>query len=128
MSHLPASPGEALLAGLSALLERQAQALLEGRADELPALDASIRQGLLALRRGAQAGVPLGSPQVLVELQQQAAANQAMLQRRAGEVQQRLAALGAGSARFEDARARNTYAPVGGLASAGQRGQALARA
>lgn len=125
----PAAPqGHPLLARVHDVLLQQEQALRDGHADALPALDAQLQQALLMLRRACAGGGLQLAPQVLQALSQHAGRNQALLQRRQLAVAEALGALGAGQPLHEGVRSRSTYTPGGQVAAGRACQRSLARA
>ncbi|MBL0423321.1 hypothetical protein JI739_23495 [Ramlibacter sp. AW1] len=110
----PAVPG---LAGLQALMERQRSALVEGRADDLHALGAQIRQQIAQIKQAAgQVGPPPADAQArseIEQLNQLATMNLELLQRRLVETQSAIGALGAGVPALEESKAMTTYEAAG---------------
>lgn len=123
MPATPALKAPAAVAQLTALLGEHGDAILHGRADELPALHRAIQAGL---RQLVVSGWRIRSPQDRVWLQtllQTTQACQTMLARRQLDVQQSLDALGAGSAALQEAQAQRLYAPAGRMGAPVLRGQ-----
>ena len=123
MTAALAAPAPSLLDALGALLDRQAQAILEGRADDLAPLDAAIQMGLRQL--AASGWRPRNPAEVaaLRALQQRARAGQAMLARRQMDVQQVLDALGQGSESLQHTQSQRLYASAGRMGAPVLRGQ-----
>lgn len=124
MPALPALKAPAAVAQLSTLLQRHGDAILHGRADELPALHQAIQTGL---RQLVASGWRIRTRDDRVWLQtllQTTEASQTMLARRQLAVQQSLDALGAGSAALQEVQAQRLYAPAGRMGAPVLRGQA----
>ncbi|MFD0669568.1 hypothetical protein ACT80S_17740 [Ramlibacter sp. MAHUQ-53] len=130
MQRVPAQPRPALppaslgLAGLWALLETQATALREGRADDLPALTAQMQSALVHAQRFSMTA----PPEQLQALRQLAAANLALAQRRLGDVEAAQEALLPAIPAMQEAQRRSTYAPAGRLGVPRISGRSLGRA
>ena len=117
-----------LVEAISRLLAQQAQAIHDGRADDLPALAHLLAQHM-ALMRSVRAGSATPAWRIaLQELQQRAAANLDMLNRRQRDVQRSLDALGAGSALLQHNQNNRVYAAAGMLSAGPLRGQSYATA
>lgn len=124
MPAIPALKPPAAVAQLTALLAEHGDAILHGRADELPALHKAIQTGL---RQLVASGWRIRSPQDRVWLQtllQSTQASQTMLARRQMAVQQSLDALGSGSAALQEVQAQRLYASAGRMGAPVLRGQA----
>lgn len=122
------TPAEPLLASVRELLRQQEQALRAGDADALPALASQLQQALLDLRRAWERTGTSWPRDLLGALSQQAARNQALLQRRQHAVAEALSTLGAGQAGHEGARSRSTYTLAGQVAPGRMGQRSLARA
>jgi hypothetical protein len=123
MPATPALKPPAAVAQLTALLAEHGDAILHGRADELPALHRAIQAGL---RQLVVSGWRIRSPQDRVWLQtllQTTQASQTMLARRQMDVQQSLDALSAGSPALQEAQNQRLYAHAGRMGAPVLRGQ-----
>jgi len=125
---MPGTPFPAL-DELARLLEEQAEALLHGHADLLPALARELHRRLTNLQTLAahMAWTPEARER-LATLRVRAHANQVMAARRQVDVQKSLDALGAHAPRLQNAQAQQVYGNAGGMGLGGVRGQALGRA
>jgi hypothetical protein len=122
MPTVPVLKAPAAVAQLTALLAQHGDAILHGRADELPALHRAIQTGMHQL---VASGWRIRSRDDRVWLQtllKTTEASQTMLARRQLAVQQSLDALGAGSAALQEVQAQRLYAPAGRMGAPVLRG------
>lgn len=113
MPTVPALKAPAAVAQLTALLAQHGDAILHGRADELPALHQAIQTGLRQLVASGWRIRSRDDRMWLQNLLKTTEASQTMLARRQLAVQQSLDALGAGSAALQEVQAQRLYAPAG---------------
>lgn len=123
MAAPPALKAPAAVAQLTALLAEHGDAILHGRADELPALHRAIQVGLRQLVASGWRIRGRQDREWLQNLLQSTQASQTMLARRQLAVQQSLDALGAGSASLHEVQAQRLYAPAGRMGAPVLRGQ-----
>ncbi len=119
----PALKAPAAVAQLSALLQQHSDAILHGRADELPALHQAIQTGM---RQLVASGWRIRSRDDRVWLQsllKTTEAAQTMLARRQLAVQQSLDALAHSSASLQAVQSQRLYAPAGRMGAPVLRGQ-----
>lgn len=117
--------GPALLDTAAAALERLRAALLDGRADELPALSSALSAALKSLQPWRPQGLAAADTERLATLVRDARRTFLLLQLRQRDSEAALGALGAQHAGLQEAQARRTYAPAGHLAATSMRGRAL---
>lgn len=115
----------ALLDTAAAAVERLRAALLEGRADELPALSSALSAALKALQPWRPHGFAPNDTERLGALVRDTRRTFLLLQLRRRDNEAALGALGAQHAGLQEAQARRTYAPAGQLSAASMRGRAL---
>ena len=119
---------DAALDALDTLLDEQAQAVLEGHADALAPLSATLNSRLAALRL-AVTRLPSEAQQArLRALHSRARANLEMLNRRQLDVQRSLDALGNGNTLLQDGQNNRVYAAAGRLAAPAWRTRACFQA
>lgn len=123
MAAPPALKAPAAVAQLTALLAEHGDAILHGRADELPALHRAIQVGLRQLVASGWRIRGRQDREWLQNLLQSTQASQTMLARRQMAVQQSLDALGAGSASLHEVQAQRLYAAAGRMGAPVLRGQ-----
>jgi hypothetical protein len=119
----------AALAALEPLLTLQADALRDGDAEALGPLTTALRPQLAVLARVLARGpLPAGLRPRIVALSAQCEAAQTLLARRALDVEQSLAALGAGQERTQDLKLRGTYGATGAMGAGTWRSGAVEKA
>ncbi|MGE0330406.1 MAG: hypothetical protein AB7P37_06910 [Ramlibacter sp.] len=123
MAALPALKAPAAVAQLTTLLAQHGDAILHGRADELPALHQAIQAGLRQLVASGWRIRSRDDRLWLQNLLQTTEASQTMLARRQLAIQQSLDALGAGSAALKEVQAQRLYASAGRMGAPVLRGQ-----
>lgn len=123
MAALPALKAPAAVAQLTTLLAQHGDAILHGRADELPALHQAIQAGLRQLVASGWRIRSRDDRLWLQHLLKTTEASQTMLARRQLAVQQSLDALGAGSAALQEVQAQRLYARAGRMGAPVLRGQ-----
>jgi len=123
MPALPALKAPAAVAQLTTLVAQHGDAILHGRADELPALHQAIQTGLRQLVASGWRIRSREDRQWLQNLLRTTEACQTMLARRQLAVQQSLDALGAGSAALQEVQAQRLYASAGRMGAPVLRGQ-----
>ena len=122
MDTAPATAALSFLDTLGELVQRQGDAILHGRADELPELNGAIQA---RVRQLAAAGWRPRTPQeraAVMALQHNTQAAQTMLARRALGVQQALDALGGASEALQQNQAQRLYASAGRMGAPVLRG------
>ncbi|MES2423171.1 MAG: hypothetical protein V4562_01975 [Pseudomonadota bacterium] len=112
-----AGQAEKLLEQIALLLETQRELVLAGDADALP--EAGNKLSFLLGQAAAQTGTALAPAlrQRLVDIQKQALAIGAMLNRRQSDVQRGLDALGRANGQINDVQSCKVYAPAGLMVS-----------
>lgn len=123
MPTVPVLKAPAAVAQLTALLAQHGDAILYGRADELPALHRAIQTGMRQLVASGWRIRTRDDRMWLQNLLKTTEASQTMLARRQLAVQQSLDALGAGSAALQEVQAQRLYAPAGRMGAPALRGQ-----
>lgn len=119
----------ATLDDIAQLLDQQAQAVLDGHADALPALARALNAQLARLvAEFGRSALPPSERVRLRELHTRVWATLEMLNRRLRDTQRSLDALSRGNAVLQAAQANRVYAAAGQLAAPAWRSQALARA
>lgn len=124
MSLLAVRKAPAAVALLTDLMQQHREAVLHGRADELPALHRAIQSGL---RQLVASGWRIRNRDDRIWLQgllQHAQASQTMVARRQQAVEQSLEALGRGSVALQTVQTQRLYAPAGRMGAPVLRGQA----